>query len=57
MDLDETTSCLTEGCYIVIKPCCSLDNSLIPNILFNLQNKFTNIKTNIILDDKVKAFF
>lgn len=61
MDLDESMKqrlvCITEGCYsIVIKPCCSLDNSLIPNILFNLQNKFTNIKTNIILDDKVKAF-
>jgi DNA-binding transcriptional LysR family regulator len=56
-DLDQSMKqrlvCMTEGCYsIVIKPCCSLDNSIIPNILFNIQNKFSNIKMNIELEDK-----
>lgn len=47
--------CMTEGCHsIVIKPCCSLDNSIIPNILFNIQSKFSNIKMNIELEDKEK---
>lgn len=59
IDLDQSMKqrlvCLTEGCYnIVIKPCCSLDNSIIPSILFNIQNKFSNIKMNIELEDKEK---
>lgn len=59
IDLDESMKqriiCMTEGCYsIVIKPCCSLDNIIIPNILFNIQNKFSNIKMNIELEDKMK---
>jgi len=59
IDLDDSMKqrlvCMTEGCYsIVIKPCCSLDNSVIPNILFNIQNKFSNIKMNIELEDKEK---
>lgn len=59
VDLDQSMKqrllCMIEGCYsIVIKPCCSLDNSIIPNILFNIQNKFSNIKMGIELDDKNK---
>ena len=59
VDLNESMKqrlvCMTEGCYsIVIKPCCSLDNSIIPNILFNIQDKFSNIKMNIELEDKEK---
>jgi DNA-binding transcriptional LysR family regulator len=59
IDLDQSMKqrlvCMTEGCYnIVIKPCCSLDNSIIPSILFNIQNKFSNIKMSIELEDKEK---
>ena len=47
--------CMTEGCYsIVVKPCCSMDNNLLPNVLFKIQNQFKNIKLDVILDSKPK---
>ncbi len=47
--------CITDGCYsIVIKPCCSMDNNLLPNALFKIQNEFKNIKLDVILDSKPK---
>jgi len=47
--------CMTKGCYsIVIKPCCSMDNNLLPAVLFKIQNQFKNIKLDVILDCKPK---
>lgn len=48
--------CMTEGCFsLVIKPCCSLDNQFIPNIMYQIQNKFKNVKLTTILDNKIKT--
>ena len=61
IDLDDSMkqrlTCMLDGCFsIVVKPCCSLDNSLIPSILFNMQNKYANIKMNVEQEDKDKIF-
>jgi LysR family transcriptional regulator, transcriptional activator of the cysJI operon len=48
-------SCMTEGCYsIVIKPCCSMDNYVLPKALFSIQNQFENIKLDVMIGNKAK---
>lgn len=61
IDLDDSMkqrlTCMLEGCYsIVVKPCCSLDNSLIPKILFNMQTNYSNVRMSIEQADKEKIF-
>ncbi len=46
-------ACMTEGCYsIIIKPCCSMDNYILPKALFKIQNEYKNIKVDVMIEQK-----
>jgi LysR family transcriptional regulator, transcriptional activator of the cysJI operon len=53
--MKERLACIKNGCMnVVIKPCCALDNQLIPNALFKIQSDYKNIRLDVVLDDKDK---
>lgn len=53
--MKERLFCIKNGCMnVVIKPCCALDNQLLPNALFQIQSTYKNIRLDVVLDDKEK---
>lgn len=47
--------CMTEGCFnVVIKPCCSLNNSIMANVIFSLQSEHKNAKFDLVMANKDK---